>query len=161
MKHAFILNPASGNGRGAAQLQEEIRALMREGTEEISCRLTAGEKDASILASKLAEEAAAEGEEICIYACGGDGTLHEVVNGLIGHPNAMLGVVPVGAGTTSSGALIRRSASGIFADSFPRTSGRSTSSATAGSRAGRRAAITISTGSTSDLTGIPRSWRTG
>ncbi|MBQ6583430.1 MAG: hypothetical protein IJH77_06370 [Mogibacterium sp.] len=98
MQHAFIINPASGNGKKAAKLKEALEALASSEDRIIRWYLTGGEKDASVLASKLAEEAAAKGEEIRIYACGGDGTIHEVVNGLVGHPNAMLGVIPAGSG---------------------------------------------------------------
>ncbi len=33
-----------------------------------------------------------------IYACGGDGTVNEVANGVYGHANAALGVIPIGSG---------------------------------------------------------------
>lgn len=32
------------------------------------------------------------------YACGGDGTLHEVINGIAGHPQASFAVYPCGSG---------------------------------------------------------------
>ena len=33
-----------------------------------------------------------------IYACGGDGTLHEVVNGVLGFSHVQVAVIPIGTG---------------------------------------------------------------
>ena len=38
------------------------------------------------------------GEDLRFYACGGDGTINEVANGIIGLPNAAMTCVPVGTG---------------------------------------------------------------
>jgi YegS/Rv2252/BmrU family lipid kinase len=51
-------------------------------------------------ATELASEAAREGYDV-VAALGGDGTVHEIVNGLLAAPTRdrpMLGVVPVGSG---------------------------------------------------------------
>ena len=48
--------------------------------------------------ARLAREAAATGEEYRIYACGGDGTLNEVVSGAAGYPNAAVTVFSGGSG---------------------------------------------------------------
>ena len=45
-------------------------------------------------ARKLAES----GEAIRLYACGGDGTIHEVANGIAGFPNAAMSCIPTGTG---------------------------------------------------------------
>lgn len=98
MRYAFIINPAAGNGKGARRILKEIKACCERDTRAIRYYLTEGECDASVLADSLAKEAAEAGDEIRVYACGGDGTVHEVANGLYGHPHAALGVVPVGSG---------------------------------------------------------------
>ncbi|MBP5618208.1 MAG: hypothetical protein J6X61_03560, partial [Clostridia bacterium] len=41
---------------------------------------------------------ASSGEEVRLYACGGDGTLHEVVNGVVGYGNVEVGCFPCGSG---------------------------------------------------------------
>ena len=38
------------------------------------------------------------GEPLRFYACGGDGTVNEVANGIIGYDNAAMSVIPVGTG---------------------------------------------------------------
>jgi diacylglycerol kinase (ATP) len=58
-------------------------------------------------AVELAREAAEQGYEIVI-AAGGDGTVHEVVNGLMQAPpdrRPLLGVVPIGSGNDFSSAI--------------------------------------------------------
>ena len=49
-------------------------------------------------AKRIAAEAAALGEPVRIYACGGDGTLNEVVNGAAGHDHVAVTCVPKGTG---------------------------------------------------------------
>ena len=46
----------------------------------------------------LARQAAQSGEEVRLYACGGDGTLNEVVNGVVGYDNAAVTHFPGGSG---------------------------------------------------------------
>lgn len=55
-------------------------------------------------ATELAEQAAREGYDV-VAALGGDGTAHEVINGLMKHPadrRPLLGVVPIGSGNDFS-----------------------------------------------------------
>ena len=49
-------------------------------------------------ARRFAEEAVRSGEPVRLYACGGDGTLNEVVNGAAGHSHAAVTNVPKGTG---------------------------------------------------------------
>lgn len=49
-------------------------------------------------ARRIAREAAERGEPVRLYACGGDGTLNEVVNGAAGFDNAAVTNVPIGTG---------------------------------------------------------------
>lgn len=99
MKYAFIVNPASGQGKHDGGIVPEIDDLIKGNpNRDIKLYYTRGEKDATYLSGLLAEEAAMADEEIVIFACGGDGTVQEVANGIYGHDNAVLGVVPVGSG---------------------------------------------------------------
>jgi diacylglycerol kinase (ATP) len=93
----IILNPTSGGGAGRkarAEIERELsrRALAHEITE------TGGRGHAV----ELAEQAALEGVS-SVVAAGGDGTIHEVVNGLLRArgripSQPVLGVIPIGTG---------------------------------------------------------------
>ena len=99
MRYAFIVNPASGQGKHGKGIISEIDDLIRGNpNRDIKLYYTRGEKDATYLSGLLAEEAEMNNEEIVLFACGGDGTVQEVANGIYGHDNAILGVVPVGSG---------------------------------------------------------------
>ncbi len=91
-----ILNPTSGNGSGARLRPEIERALHTGGLDfDIACT------DAPFAAIALAEQAKCAGYHTLI-AVGGDGTNHEVANGLMrasgGKPTGTLGIIPVGSG---------------------------------------------------------------
>ena len=82
MKHLFIINPAAGSRDRTAEYTAEIRRLCDGIDYEIAVSQAPGE------CCRLAREAAQTGEDLRIYACGGDGTLSEVVSGAAGFPNA-------------------------------------------------------------------------
>lgn len=88
---ALIYNPASGqySARRDAAV-EEIKAVLREA----GVVAEAYETGAPGSAMALADQAVREGFDT-ILACGGDGTVHEVVQSLVGTEVA-LGVVPLG-----------------------------------------------------------------
>ena len=75
MRHLFIINPVAGKKNTTAQLE----ALLEKLSFPHEVVYTTGEGDAQ----RFAQEAARTGEPVRIYACGGDGTLNEVVNGAI------------------------------------------------------------------------------
>ena len=51
---------------------------------------------------QLAREAAEKYDPVRIFACGGDGTLNEVLQGIIDFPHVELGFIPVGSGNDFS-----------------------------------------------------------
>ena len=61
---------------------------------DVQCVLTKNQGHATELARRLCES----GEDLRFYACGGDGTVNEVANGIIGYDNAAMTVIPVGTG---------------------------------------------------------------
>ena len=84
MKHLFIINPAAGKKDQTAAYEAKIRpACEARGLDyEIAVSTHPGN------CRTLARRAAETGEEVRLYACGGDGTLNEIVNGAAGFPNA-------------------------------------------------------------------------
>ena len=82
MKHLFIINPAAGSRDRTADYTADIRRLCAGLDYEIVVSQAPGE------CRRLAREAARTGENVRIYACGGDGTLNEVASGAAGFPNA-------------------------------------------------------------------------
>lgn len=99
MRYAFIINPIAGQGRHDNGIAREIRELILDHSDkDIGLYMSLGPKDATGMADALAEEALKAGDDIVIFACGGDGTANEVANGIYGYDNAVLGIVPVGSG---------------------------------------------------------------
>ena len=90
MDHLFIINPAAGKGRSVQQLEEDLTRLAVH--HQVFYTKQAGD------ACKIAERAAADGKPARLYACGGDGTLNEVVNGAAGHDFLAVTNVPMGTG---------------------------------------------------------------
>ena len=90
MRHLFIINPAAGKKESTALLERKLAGL----SVPYEAVYTAGEGDAR----RITAAAVAAGEPIRIYACGGDGTLNEVVNGAAGCPHAAVTNVPKGTG---------------------------------------------------------------
>lgn len=94
MKHCFIINPASGKGKAQRTLEQVIRqACEKEGVEH-SIYYTTGVGDGE----RYARETCSTGEPCRLYACGGDGTLGEIVNGAAECETAEIAVIPVGTG---------------------------------------------------------------
>ncbi len=99
IRHLFIVNPKAGVKSPVERVTEEIRRAFilntdRQG-EKYDIVLTRGKGDATEIAARACEENSGFTR---IYACGGDGTLHEVVNGIVGKENVAVCPVPVGSG---------------------------------------------------------------
>lgn len=92
MRHIFIINPAAGKTDSTEILRKQIHELKTE--DSIEVYITKGAGDARI----KAEKEASIGDEIRIYACGGDGTANEILSGIAGHKNCALGIIPLGSG---------------------------------------------------------------
>ncbi len=87
----LIINPTAGRGK-AGRSEDAIRALLGERGAGWEWQHTQKSGDAQ----RLAREAAEAGVQRVI-AVGGDGTLHEVVNGVLGTA-AAVGLIPFGTG---------------------------------------------------------------
>jgi len=90
MKYIFIVNPTSGKGK-ALKIVQNIKNICAENNYDYEIHFTSGVGDATKIAKKY------RFSQNIIFSVGGDGTLNEVVNGIIGSKN-MLGVIPCGSG---------------------------------------------------------------
>ena len=92
MHHYFIINPAAGQGK-AAKLVPAIREYMEGEGLPFTIYQTKGVGDAMAYMRYMAKKGPAR-----FYACGGDGTLNEVVNGLKKFPECEVALIPAGTG---------------------------------------------------------------
>jgi diacylglycerol kinase (ATP) len=95
-KTLVILNPISGHGNGE-KAWRQIQAALREGGLDFDLTRTTAPR----AAVKIAEDAKRGGYETLI-SIGGDGTMSEIVNGMMhasnGEPTGTLGIISVGSG---------------------------------------------------------------
>ena len=94
MRHVLIINPKAGKRDQTSRLLEMAEGLRTRHGLDCTCMLTDRPGGATDLARKLAEA----GEPLRIYACGGDGTINEVANGIAGFENAAMTCIPAGTG---------------------------------------------------------------
>ena len=80
MKHLFLVNPAAGKRGSTEALLRRVEETFSPLGLEHEVVLTSSAGDAE----RLARRAACSGGPVRIYACGGDGTLNEVVKSLYG-----------------------------------------------------------------------------
>ena len=94
MEHLFLINPAAGKPGSTDALCRQIRDTFSGLGLDHELFLAAAPGDCE----RRARAAAESGEPVRLYACGGDGTLNEVVNGAAGFDNAAVTNVPKGTG---------------------------------------------------------------
>ena len=111
----LIANPAahSGKGAAAADFARHFLGSFASATRGYEIRLTEGPGDATEIAAE------ADGFDT-VLALGGDGVIHEVVNGLMRRPlvrRAQLGVIPLGSGNDYARTLgmVKNDVEGAFA----------------------------------------------
>ena len=94
MKHLFIVNPAAGKCDRSVQIKSLAREVFGSRGLDYEVQVSKGPGDVT----RLAREAAKTGQELRIYACGGDGTLNETINGIAGFDNVSVTHYPSGSG---------------------------------------------------------------
>ncbi|MBR5231148.1 MAG: YegS/Rv2252/BmrU family lipid kinase [Clostridia bacterium] len=93
MRHYFIVNPTSGPSDCTPVVQKALEGFKGQFEYEIYVTQAAGD------ATRFVREKCASCDEpMRFYACGGDGTLNEVVNGAALHSHAAVGCFPCGSG---------------------------------------------------------------
>ena len=86
----FIVNPTAARGK-SARVGAMVKEICKDRNIDSQLVFTDKAGDATNLA------AAARDQFECIVAVGGDGTINEIVNGLVGG-SSKLGIIPVGSG---------------------------------------------------------------
>ena len=90
-KAVLIVNPSSGKEQARAYTEEAVKELQKV-YEEVEVKETKGPGDATDFAKEASEE-----EVSLVVSMGGDGTVHEVVNGLSENEvRPALGIIPLG-----------------------------------------------------------------
>lgn len=91
MRYVFIINPIAGKGNGEKIIPEIEKFFGERKYYKIYVTKYDGE------ATEIARKEAETGEEMRIFACGGEGTSFEVINGIVGCSNVEFGVIPCGS----------------------------------------------------------------
>lgn len=99
MHHVFIINPVAGKQR-ETNISEAIKERFSRFSQSYEILTTEGPYHARDLAMQAVSQAAEKGESLRIYSVGGDGTLNEIINGVIG-ADVEIGVIPCGTGNDS------------------------------------------------------------
>lgn len=94
MKHLFIVNPAAGKCDRSVQLKAMVKEVFGSRGLDYEVQVSKGPGDIT----RLAREAAEKEAELRIYACGGDGTLNEAINGVADFDHVAVTHYPIGSG---------------------------------------------------------------
>ena len=92
--HLFIINPAAGSYNRTEEASAIIHKICRARKLDYEIRVSTAPGECA----RIAREACERGGQLRIYACGGDGTLNEVVGGVAGYDNAAVTVYSGGSG---------------------------------------------------------------
>ena len=94
MKHLIIMNPKAGEDN---KIGYDIKGEILKNFSALDYEVYETTGPRSVIPF-LKEYFKNHRELTRVYACGGDGTVHEVVNGLVGVHNAELAILPIGTG---------------------------------------------------------------
>jgi diacylglycerol kinase (ATP) len=94
----LVANPVAGGGRAARIASTAAKRLVDAG---IDCRLV---HPSSAVDTRATVRMAVEQQATAVVACGGDGTVHAVIQELVGLPTP-LGILPGGSGDDIAGSL--------------------------------------------------------
>lgn len=93
MKYIFIRNPIAGHDN-QEKIFSRIKSTFRRLDDEMIIETTQCAGDAKRIAAQAAEK---YGADCIVVSCGGDGTVHEIANGLAGTDTPMM-ILPLGTG---------------------------------------------------------------
>lgn len=90
----FIVNTSSGSGKGAS-VWKRISNVLKERNVVYKAYRTRYKGHAKELAAKISS---IDGEEVKLVVVGGDGTINEVINGIVDFEKVLFYVIPTGSG---------------------------------------------------------------
>ncbi len=90
MKTVFVINPEAGSEDRTKEMVKKINVLARDA--EFYITKSVGD------AERFVKEYCEKNGPQRFIACGGDGTLGEVLNGAVHFPDSQVGVIPLGTG---------------------------------------------------------------
>lgn len=94
MEHIFIINPVAGKGKYQQGIENNINRYLKNKDIDYDIYMTKFKGDAKRFVISKCEEYVP-----CVfYSCGGDGTLHEVVNVACNYNHVSVGLIPCGTG---------------------------------------------------------------
>lgn len=98
MKHCFVVNAHAGKGNKVDDLIRSINEICEKREVSYEVYLTQSVGDAERYIKETCCKYA-NSDEVCrFYACGGDGTINECVNGVAEFEQHELSVIPIGTG---------------------------------------------------------------
>ena len=95
MRTIFLVNPKAGQGKGLEALKNDMKNAGEKLGIDVEIYETKAVYDAERYIREVLEK---ETDEVRFFACGGDGTFNEALNGVSGYENASLGIYPIGTG---------------------------------------------------------------
>ena len=97
MKHIFVVNPCAGKQDSTTIVTQKVEAYASNHPDfDYQIYVTQSSGDATIWTRRWCADH--PDHAVRFYACGGDGTLNEVVTGIIGFPNVQVTVHANGSG---------------------------------------------------------------
>lgn len=94
MKHLFLINPNAGKGKAFETVMPKIKEATAERNMDYKVYVSKSSQDTHDYCKNIGES----GEKTRIYACGGDGTIYDIVNAIYGYNNVEFAAVPLGSG---------------------------------------------------------------
>lgn len=93
MRYVFYINPVAGKGNAQEEIINSVKSYFADMSKDVKIHITTSVGDACSNAKCEAQT----GDNIRMFACGGEGTVFEVLNGIAEYNNVELGVIPCGS----------------------------------------------------------------
>lgn len=98
MRHIFIINPIAGSGKAIQMFNSQFSSYMKNQNIDYDVYITTDVGDAKKAVENIYNQRKDKNDVLRFYACGGDGTLNGVINGVINKENVEVACIPAGSG---------------------------------------------------------------